>query len=89
MPIIAIFAMMLSLQKSIVGLLIMLTKLIIIVFMIIILITLASGLIFLVKDEGNSKRTVKALSWRIGLSLGLFLLLMLGFALEWITPHPL
>lgn len=57
--------------------------------MIIILVSLASGLVFLVKDEGKTKRTVKSLTWRIALSLGLFLFLFLAFSLEWITPHSL
>lgn len=61
---------------------------IIFIAMLVILIALASGLIFLVRDEGKSKRTVKALTWRIALSLGLFLFLLLAFSLEWIHPHP-
>jgi hypothetical protein len=65
----------------------MFTKTIVIIVMLVILISLASGLIFLVRDEGKSKRTVKALSWRIGISVGLFLFLFLAFSLNWITPH--
>lgn len=67
----------------------MLTKTIILIAMITILISLASGLIFLVRDEGKSKRTVKSLSWRIAISLGLFLFLFLAFSLDWIHPHAL
>lgn len=66
----------------------MFIKSIIFIAMMVILVALASGLIFLVKDEGKSKRTVKALSWRIGLSVALFLFLFLAFCLEWIHPHP-
>ncbi len=66
----------------------MFIKSIIFIAMMVILLALASGLIFLVKDEGKSKRTVKALSWRIGLSVALFLFLFLAFCLEWIHPHP-
>ncbi|AHE67959.1 hypothetical protein Loa_02417 [Legionella oakridgensis ATCC 33761 = DSM 21215] len=51
----------------------MFIKGIIILIMLIILAALASSLIFLVKDAGKSKRTVKALTWRIGLSLCLFI----------------
>ena len=65
----------------------MVTKLIVIAVMIIIISALASGLIFLVRDKGNSKRTIKALTWRISLSLLLFLFLLLAFKLHWITPH--
>ncbi|PJD92892.1 MAG: hypothetical protein CK424_04810 [Legionella sp.] len=65
----------------------MLTKIIVISVMLIILGALTSGLIFLVKDKGRSERTVKALTWRIGLSLFLFLFLFLAFRLHWLTPH--
>ncbi len=66
----------------------MFARTIIFIVMLVILISLASGLIFLIRDEGKTKRTVKALSWRIGLSLALFLFLFLAFSLEWIHPHP-
>jgi len=52
-----------------------------------ILFALGSALYYLVKGNGNSDRIVKALTWRIGLSLLLFLILMLSFAMGWITPH--
>ena len=67
----------------------MLLKILIIIIMLIILGVLLSGLIFLVRDQGHTRRTVKALSWRIGLSLALFLLLFLAFAMGWIQPHGL
>lgn len=66
----------------------MFARSIIFIVMLVILISLASGLVFLIRDEGKTKRTVKALSWRIGLSLALFLFLFLAFSLEWIHPHP-
>lgn len=65
----------------------MLAKTIILIVMLFILISLASGLIYLVRDEGKTKRPIKALSWRIGLSLGLFLFLLLAFSFDWISPH--
>lgn len=61
-------------------------RIIVIAMLIIIVLSLASALIYLVKDKGGSDRTVKALSWRIGLSLGLFLLLMVGAYTGLITP---
>lgn len=67
----------------------MFTKIFIITVMLIILAALGSSLIFLVRDEGKTKRTVKALTWRIGLSLALFLFLFLAFNLGWIKPHAL
>ena len=41
--------------------------------------SLLSGLVFLVKDKGQTDRTVRALTIRIALSVALFLVLMLGF----------
>jgi len=52
-----------------------------------ILSSLALSLYYLIKDEGKTKRTVKALTVRIILSLILFLALLMAFALGWITPH--
>jgi len=51
--------------------------------------SLASGLFYLVNDKGDSKRMVRALTFRIGLSLGLFLFLMLLVGLGVIQPHGL
>ena len=65
----------------------MLAKKIIITTMLFILIALGSSLFFLVRDKGNTKRPVKALSWRIGLSLALFFFLFLAFRMNWIAPH--
>ncbi len=65
----------------------MLTRVIVLIVMLIIFLALGSGLFFLVRDEGKSNRTVKALTWRIALSLCLFVFLMLGFRLGFINPH--
>jgi|TARA_R110000868_G_scaffold257005_1_gene514100 hypothetical protein len=65
----------------------MFTKIFILIIMLIILITLFSGLLFLVRDNGKTKNTVKALTWRIALSLSLFIFLILAFSLHWINPH--
>ena len=65
----------------------MLIKAFIILVMLVILFSLGSGLVYLVKDNGQGNRMVKALSWRIGLSLTLFLLLLVLFSLGIIVPH--
>lgn len=62
-------------------------KAIIIFLVICIFFALGSALYFLVQDEANSKRMVKALTWRIGLSLLLFVVLLFAFAMGWIVPH--
>lgn len=64
-------------------------KLIIIIFIFLILYCLLSGLYFLVREktEADSDRVAKALTWRITLSLLLFILLFVAFWLGWIAPH--
>ena len=54
-------------------------KILVILFLVAIVASLGSALFFLVTDRGQSKRTVKALAVRVGLSLTLFLLLMAGY----------
>ena len=54
-------------------------KLIIIVFLVAILGSLGSALFYLMRDKGGSDRTVKTLTLRVGLSVTLFILLMLGY----------
>jgi hypothetical protein len=49
--------------------------------------SLASGLFYLVHDKGDSRRTLRALTIRIGLSIGLFAFLMILIALGIIEPH--
>lgn len=54
-------------------------KIIALLFIAVILISLFSALYFMIRDKGQSKRAVKALTVRIVLSVVLFALLMLGF----------
>ena len=54
-------------------------KIVIVLFLLFILGSLGSALYFLVRDKGQSERTVRALTWRIGLSITLFVLLMAGY----------
>lgn len=61
---------------------------IVILLMIFILFSLGSALYYLVVGD-RSDRIVKALTWRIGLSLLVFILLFIAFALGWVTPHPI
>ncbi|MDP1680180.1 MAG: twin transmembrane helix small protein [Burkholderiales bacterium] len=56
-----------------------LSRIIIIIFLLLIVGSLVSALYYLVKDKGGSDRTVKALTVRVSLSVTLFLLLMAGF----------
>jgi hypothetical protein len=57
--------------------------------LLLILASLALGAFFLAKDEKNSKKLVASLSFRIGLSITLIVLVVIGFANGWIAPHQL
>ena len=65
----------------------MITKIFILLVMLVIVGSLASGLVFLIQDSGKSKRTVKALTLRIVISLCLFVFLLICFKLGLIKPH--
>ena len=54
-------------------------KLIIILLLIGVIGSLFSGLFFLFRDRGSSDRAVKALTLRIGLSMAIIALMMLGY----------
>jgi len=49
--------------------------------------SLGSALFFILHDRGGSKRAVKALALRVGLSLGLFLFLMAAYYFGWIPDR--
>ena len=62
-------------------------KIVVVLILVLILASLGSALVFLVRDEGKSKRTVNALTVRIGLSVALFLFLMFGYYMGWFVPN--
>lgn len=64
-------------------------KIIIVLVLLVIVGSLGSALYYLLVDRERSPRTVQALTVRIGLSIGLFLLLLLAFGFGWIQPHGL
>jgi len=57
----------------------MLFKIVVVLALLVIIASLFSALYFLAKDKNGGARTVKALTLRIGLSIALFLLLLLGY----------
>lgn len=67
----------------------LLFKIVIIALLLVVLFSLGSAMIHLVKGKGQSDKVVKALTWRIGLSVFIFLLLLIGQATGLITPHGL
>lgn len=62
-------------------------KIVIAVAFFLIIGSLASALIFLMKDHGKTNRTLYALALRVGFSIALFVLLLVGYWLGWIEPH--
>jgi hypothetical protein len=62
---------------------------VVILMLIAIIASLASAALFMVKGRGDSERMAKALTWRIGLSVALFLMLMAGYFLGIFQPHQL
>ena len=62
-------------------------KALIILMLLGILASLGYSLLCMVQDEGKSKRMARALTWRISLSVALFLLLMLAWSQGLIQPH--
>ena len=65
----------------------MLTKIFIVAVFLMIVASLFSALLFFYKDKGASKRTVKALTVRISLSILLFVLLLVGYYFGLISPQ--
>ncbi|MCX5472180.1 twin transmembrane helix small protein [Alcaligenes sp. A-TC2] len=49
-----------------------------------IIVSLGSALVYLMRDRGNSNRMAYALTWRVGLSVALFLFVLLAHYLGWI-----
>lgn len=63
------------------------TTLVIVAFFIVIVYNLGAGLFYMMSDKGTTNRTVKALTWRIGLSVLLILLIIAGILTGIIKPH--
>ena len=55
--------------------------------MLAILASLGMALVRLIKDRGQTTRTVKALTLRIGISILLFILLLVGVFTGIVVPH--
>ncbi len=64
-------------------------KIFIVLLLLMILASLAFGMVFLVKDDSSSNRLVTSLTFRIALSILLFISLIVGYNLGWIQPHGL
>ena len=52
-----------------------------------IVLSLGSALLYFVRDKGESNKMARALTIRVGLSVLLFVLLMVAWWLGWIQPN--
>ena len=59
---------------------------ILIILFLVVVATLFQALFFLARDQGDSKRTVKVLTLRIGLSVMLFILVLVLWAVGLLKP---
>jgi len=60
---------------------------VVIAVLVLIVASLGSALFFVFHDRSGSKRAVTALAIRVGLSLGLFLLLMAAYYFGWVPER--
>lgn len=67
----------------------MLIKIIVVILFLFILGSLASALFHLLTSRESNPKTVKALTYRIGLSVLAFIVLIISASLGWIQPHSL
>ena len=65
----------------------LIVKIIIAVLLGLVILSLGAGMFSLVKDGGDSNRTVTFLTIRIALSIVTFLFIALAFYMGWIQPH--
>lgn len=65
----------------------MIMKIVVILLLVTVIYCLSSAVFYMLRDKGGSRSMAKALTWRIGLSFVLFILLLLGFKMGWIKPH--
>jgi len=66
----------------------MIFKIVILSLLVVVLVSLGSALAAMAKG-GQSDKMLKSLTWRIGLSVAIFILLLIGQATGLITPHGL
>jgi len=66
----------------------MVFKILILSLLVLVIVSLSSALMAMAKGDSSDKM-LKSLSWRIGLSVFIFLLLLIGQATGVITPHGL
>lgn len=64
-----------------------LARLLVIAVLAAIIFSLGSALFQLARGKGDSQKMLRALTWRIALSVGLFLILLIAWRMGYIRPH--
>ncbi len=64
-------------------------KIVVAIAFILIIGSMASALFYLMRDQGKSNRTVQSLAFRVGVSIALFVLILVAYKLGWIEPSGL
>jgi hypothetical protein len=59
-------------------------KIVIVIGFLLIVGSLASALFFMMRDKGHTRNMVRALGFRVGFSIALFVLLLVAHQLGWI-----
>ena len=59
-------------------------KIFVVIGFVLIIGSLASAMVFLIRDRGRTRNVVRALGFRVGFSVLLFLLILLAHAMGWI-----
>ncbi|HET8899107.1 MAG TPA: twin transmembrane helix small protein [Rhodanobacteraceae bacterium] len=62
-------------------------KIVLLILLFLMIVELGRALYYMMVDKGEGKRTVWALTRRIALSALLIGMIVLGWAMGWITPH--
>jgi hypothetical protein len=61
-------------------------KIVVAIAFVLIIGSLGSALFFLMRDKGKSNNTVRALAVRVGLSISLFVMILVAYKLGYIHP---
>ena len=59
-------------------------KIVIVIAFVLIIASLASAMVFLIRDRGRTHNTVRALALRVGFSVALFIFILIAHQLGWI-----
>lgn len=62
-------------------------KVVVLILMVLIIGSMISALVSMMRDKGRGSGTVKALTLRVVLSIAAFLLLIISYLAGWIQPH--